>query len=84
MEATKPIASSSKSTGDEGASAAAASKTTDNNANDKTQSSQSDEDFLMFGARPSHLFDDAAVTLDPLMCAVVRVNLQPLQLVMNR
>jgi len=70
MEATKPIASSSKSTGDEGASAAAATKTTDNNAND--------EDFLMFGARPSHLFDDIAITIDSLLTEeVVSLPLLP-------
>ena len=70
MEATKPIASSSKSTGDEGASAAAATTTTDNNAND--------EDFLMFGARPSHLFDNIAITIDSLLTEeVVSLPLLP-------
>ena len=80
MEATKAaLPKSSAAVNDSSgtnnaASAEEATKATNNNNNnnnnnnDTSSSNKSEsEDYLMFGARPSHLFDDIAITIDSLL-----------------
>ena len=75
MEATKAAppkssAAVNDSSGTNNAASAeeATTATNNNNNNDTSSSNKSEsEDFLMFGARPSHLFDDIAITIDSLL-----------------
>jgi len=70
MEATRPPPSSLQPASGSSTVAAAADSTaatsTATKTTDDKQSSQS-EDYLMFGAHPSHLFDDIAITIDSLL-----------------
>ena len=73
MEATKAAppkssAAVNDSSGTNNAASAEEATTATNNNNDTSSSNKSEsEDFLMFGARPSHLFDDIAITIDSLL-----------------
>ncbi|KAL9183660.1 hypothetical protein ACHAXT_004516 [Thalassiosira profunda] len=70
MEATKPAAATPAAAGESGGVAAAAPATTAADANDAPKSAAGaspSEDFLLFGARPSHLFDDIALAIDSLL-----------------
>ena len=69
MEATRPPPSSLQPAGESSAVAAAdstAATSTTTTTTTKTTDDQS-EDYLMFGAHPSHLFDDIAITIDSLL-----------------
>ena len=69
MEAQKPVASGGpKSTGKSDANAVTTTDATAKDSNDKsTTTTSGSEDFLIFGARPSNLFDDIAITIDSLL-----------------
>ena len=70
MEATRPPPSTLQPAGESGSSTAAAAAdstaVTSTTTTTKTSDDQS-EDYLMFGAHPSHLFDDIAITIDSLL-----------------
>jgi len=71
METTRPPPSTLQPAGESASSTAAAADSTaatstTTKVTDDQQSSQS-EDYLMFGAHPSHLFDDIAITIDSLL-----------------
>ena len=68
MEATKAAPPNNSGTSVSASADEATTATNNNNNNDTSSSNKSEsEDYLMFGARPSHLFDDIAITIDSLL-----------------